>query len=251
MSRSFDIIGNIAILQTKEKLKDMRRFANQLIKNNKNIQGVFFRKKIKGRLRTPKLVWLAGSRKTETIHKESGCLFKLNVATCYFSPRLGTDRLEIARQVKKGERILVMFSGVAPYPIIIAKHSKAKEIYAIELGKEPCKYAEENVKLNKINNIKIIQGNVKKIVPKLKKKFDRIVMARPQLKEDFLEEALGVAKKSTIIHFYDFTKDLNESVEKLNKAAKKTKKILELIGMKKVREIGPYRYHVRIDFKIL
>ncbi len=249
---SFDVIGNIAILQAKDKKESyMRKFAQKLLKEQRNIHGVFLRGKIQGRIRVPRLKWLAGSRDLETIHKESGVFYKLNVATCYFSPRLGTDRVELAKKVKKGERVLVMFSGIAPYGIIIAKYSSAKEIYCIELGKEASRYARENVKLNKLNNVKTIQGDVKKKIPELKIKFDRIVMARAQLKEDFLKQAFLASKKGTIIHFYDFVKNLNESVEKINNAAKKSSRAIEILGFKKVREIAPYKYHIRIDFKIL
>ncbi|MGB9708158.1 MAG: class I SAM-dependent methyltransferase [Candidatus Pacearchaeota archaeon] len=252
MTKSFDVIGNIAILQAKDKKQEqkLKKFASQLLKKQKNIKGIFSRQKIHGRLRVPKLKWLAGSKETETIHKESGCSFKLDIRTCYFSPRLGTDRLEIAKKVKEGEKVLVMFSGIAPYPIVIAKHSSAKEIYAIELGKEASRYAQENLKFNKIKNIRIIQGDVKRIIPKLKVKFDRIVMTRPQLREDFLKHAFFASKKGTIVHFYDFVQNLNESVIKINKAAKKAAKAVEILGFKKVREIAPYRYHIRIDFKI-
>lgn len=253
---SFDVIGNIAVLQAKNKKASyMKKFALELLKKQRNIKSAFLRSKIQSRLRIPKLRWLAGARETETIHKESGVFYKLNIATCYFSPRLGTDRVELAKKIKDNEKVLVMFSGIAPYPIIIAKYSKAKQIYVIELGKEASRYAQENVKLNKIKNITIIQGDVKKQVPKLAKKlkFDRIVMARPQLRENFLKEAFIASKKGTIIHFYDFAaeKDIVNSFKKINDAAKKAKKAVEILGYKKVREIAPYRYHIRIDFKVL
>lgn len=255
MSHSFDIIGNIAILQAKKgKEKTIKKFAKELLKKQKNVNGVFLKSKIKGRIRVPKLKWVCGSKETETVHKESGCLFKLDIKTCYFSPRLSTDRIEIAKKVKKGEKILVMFSGVAPYPIIIAKHSKAKEIYAIELNKKASEYAKENLKLNKIKNVIVIQGDVKKEIPKIAKKikFDRIVMARPQLKETFLKEAFSVAKKGATIHFYDFVTETNfsESFKKIDETAKKTKHVIEILNFKKVREIAPYKFHIRIDFKI-
>lgn len=250
---SFDVIGNIAILQAKNKKQEqkMKKFAQKLLKDQKNIKSVFLRQKIHGRLRVPTLRWLAGSKATETIHKESGVFYKLDIKTCYFSPRLGTDRVELAKKVKKGEKVLIMFSGIAPYPIIIAKYSKAKQVYGIELGKEASCYAEENVKLNKLKNVTLIQGDVKKKVSRLKIKFDRIVMARPQLKEDFLRYAFLVSKKGTMIHFYDFVHSLNESIAKINNAAKKAKRAVEILGYNKVREIAPYKYHIRIDFKIL
>jgi len=179
---------------------------------------------------------------------------KLDIKTCYFSPRLGTDRLEIAKKVKRGEKVLVMFSGVAPYALVIAKHSKASKIYCIEISKIASKYARDNVKLNKFKNIMIIQGDVKKVIPRLKIKFDRIVMARAQLKDTFLEQAFLAAKKGATIHFYDFIaeKDFpNVSIQKIQTAAKKSRKKIKTMAYKRVREIAPYKYHARVDFKII
>jgi len=246
---AFDIIGEIAILPEKNK-----KIAAQLLKKYKSVRAVYLKSKIAGRLRAPLLKWLAGEKITETTYRENGCVFKLDVKTCYFSPRLSTDRLEIARKVKKNERVLVMFSGIAPYGIVIAKHSKAKEVYCIELSRVASKYALENARLNKLQDVRIIQGDVKRIIPKLKMKFDRIVMARPQLKDDFLKEAFAASKKGTMIHFYDFIDAKNfpkESVDRINEAARKARKKTRIIASKKIREIAPYRNHVRVDFKVV
>jgi tRNA (guanine37-N1)-methyltransferase len=254
MSKSFDVMGKIAIVQI-DKKDNSTKIAKNILKINKNIESVYAKGKHTGRIRTQAIRFLLGKKIEETVHKESGCLFKLNVKTCYFSPRLGTDRLELAKKVKKNESVLVLFAGIAPYAIVMSKHSKAKEIVCIELGKDPCKYAEQSVKLNKINNIKIIQGDVRKI--KLSKKFDRILMPRAQLKEDFLKEGFKFSKKGTVIHFYDFVfnKDFNlirkELKEKIEKKAREFKKKIKILKIKKVREIAPYKYHMRIDFKVL
>lgn len=250
---TFDVIGSIAVLHLNRVRKQDKKFADTLLKKHKNIKSVYNQSKISGRLRTPKLKWVSGKKQTETIHRESGCMMKLDIERCYFSPRLGTDRLNIAKKVKRGEKVLVMFSGVAPYALVISRHSKAKEIYCAEISRTASKYARENIKLNKLKNIKVIQGDVKKVIPKLKLKFDRIVMARPQLKEIFLKQAFKVSKSGTIIHFYDFLKrqDLSKAREKIEKEAKKAKKKIKIQRVKKVREIAPYKYHVRVDFKIL
>lgn len=254
---TFDIIGNIAIIQPLKGFgrKKIKALASKLLKQ-RNIETVYVKGKISGRLRIPKLTWVAGKRKSEVLHRESGCAIKLDIKKCYFSPRLGTDRQEIAKKVKKGEKVLVLFSGVAPYGIVIAKHSKAKAVWCIELSKVASRYAEENIKLNKLDNIKIIQGDVKRIIPKISKKlkFDSIVMARPQLKESFLREAFLASKKSSVIYFYDFLsrKEFPKAaILKINEAAKKARKKVKILRSKKVREIAPYKYHVRIDFKII
>ncbi|GAG47225.1 unnamed protein product, partial [marine sediment metagenome] len=126
---SYDVVGDILILNEKA----TRKQADSLLKLLKNIKTVLKKKGIhKGKYRTQKLSFLAGRKEKETIHKESGCVFKLDVEKCYFSSRLGSERLRIAKQVKLNEKILVMFSGVGVYPIIISKNSKAEEIYGIE-----------------------------------------------------------------------------------------------------------------------
>jgi len=253
---TLDIIGNIAIIKPSTRKKE-KEFASKLLKQ-KNIKTVAIKaSRVKGRLRLMKLKIIAGEKTKETIHKENNCKIKLDIETCYFSPRLASDRLEIAKQVKNNERILVMFGGVAPYPLVIAKNSKAKEIYTIELNRIACKYAEENVKLNKLNNIRIVRGDVKKVIKKFKKqqiKFDRIVMPRPQLKETFLKQAFLVCKKGTIIHFYDFLKE-NEipdaAIKKIEKHAKKSKKRIKILKWKKVGELAPYKFRIRVDFKVI
>jgi tRNA (guanine37-N1)-methyltransferase len=205
--------------------------------------------RFKGRLRKRKLRFLMGENKKETEYRENGCVFRFDIESSYFSPRLSSDRLDVAKQVKKNERVLVMFSGVAPYPIVLAKNSKAKEVWAIELNRKASKYAEKNVQLNKLKNVNIIQGDVKKKIPQLKIKFDRIVMARPQLKDDFLKDAKKVSKKGTVINFHDFLHEEqmpHSAIIKIKKVFPKAR----ILGWKKCGDIGPRKYRIRVDFKI-
>jgi|SRR3989344_5245319 len=257
MKISYDILGNIIITKFPENAKktDKIREAKKLLEDKKSVETILEKKeKVKGRLRTIKTNYLAGKKTKEAFYVENGCKFKFNVETCYFSPRLSNERKEVSQQVKKGEKVLVMFAGVAPFPIVIAKNSKPEIVYSIELGREGSKFAEENVKLNKINNIKIIQGDVKKIIPKLLKqkiKFDRVVMPRPQLKESFLSSAFKVIKKSGMINYYGFSKDQNEVLDIINKESKKSKKKIKILKIKKAGDIAPYKYRFRVDFRVL
>ena len=191
---------------------------------------------------------------------ENNCKFKFNVETCYFSSRLSNERKEIYKQVKKNERVLVMFAGVGPFSITIAKNSKANEVYSLELGRECSKYAKENVKLNKLKNMHVIQGDVKKVVRKrglsvkgnlVPLQFDRIVMPRPQLKDTFLQYAFEVIKKNGIINYYGFSKDKNDVVNDIKSDAKKAKKKIRIIRVKKAGELAPYKFRWRVDFKVL
>lgn len=249
---TYDIIGNIAILKFPEKTreKDKKKQAEKLLKEQRNIKTVLEKKeKVSGRLRTIKTRYLAGIKTRETIHSESGCKFRLDVEKCYFSPRLSGERLEIAKRIKKSDKVLVLFSGIAPFPIIIAKKTGA-EVVSVELNKIASKYAFENVKLNKLENkIKIIQGDAKKLSKLIKKqKFSKIVMARPQLKETFLKYIWKFTEKGTEIFYYDFGRDINLILKKIEKESKLGRKKIEILEFRKAGNIAPYKYRWLVRF---
>lgn len=183
---NYDILGNIAIVKfDSETMREKKSFAQKLVKVHKQVTSVLEKAgKFSGKLRKQKTKWILGEKTKEALYRENGCIFKFDVDSCYFSPRLSSERKEISEMVKKGENVLVMFGGVAPYAITIRRLNKAGKIVSIELNKACRKYAEENVKRNKAI-VELVWGDVKKVIPQLKEKFDRIVMARPQLEESF------------------------------------------------------------------
>ena len=138
------------------------------------------------------------------------------------------------------------------YPLVISKNTKAREIYGIEINPTAHKYALENIKLNKIANIKLFLGDVKKVAPKIKEKFDRIIMPLPKGAEIFLDSALNKIKKNGIIHFYSFAEENNYSnIRKIinNECGKKKKKcrILDII---KCGQFSPRVFRVCADFRV-
>lgn len=254
--RAFNILGNIAIVNfsDKTKLSEKKKFANDLLKKNKQIKTVLEKSgNFSGRLRKMKTKHLAGEKNKEVLYKENNCVFRFNIDTTYFSPRLSNERKEIASKIKNNSDVLVMFAGVAPFSIIIAKNSKAKKIYSNEINREANKYAKLNIELNKVKNkIELIPGDIKKVTEKLKKKFDVIVMPRPNLKDSFLEQAFKLSKKGTRIYYYDFCKvdETELIIDKIKSEAKKSKKKIKILKTKHAGEIAPYKIRIRIDFVV-
>ncbi len=253
--RSFDVVGNISIIEIPKRLeKKEKLIAQTLLLLFKNIKTVV--KKVgshKGIYRTQKLKIIAGEKNKIAEHKENNVRVKLNVEKCYFSPRLSNERLRISKQIKKNENVLVMFSGVGVYPLVFAKNSFAKKIYGIELNPVAHKYALENIKLNKLEDkLNLFNYDVKKIVNKLKIKFDRIIMPLPKDAENFLESAFKVSKKGTLIHFYTFSKeDEFDNVKELiiNKC-KRYKKKCKILNIIKCGQNAPREYRICVDFKV-
>lgn len=254
---SYDLLGNIALVKFPEdfKQKDKKKFAEKILKEQKGIRTVLEKiGKIKGRLRKISTKFIAGENTKEVLYKENGCVFRFNIDKTYFSPRLSNERKEIASKIKPGELVLVMFAGVAPFSIVIAKNSPAKKVYSNEINREANKYAELNIKLNKLKDkVELVSGDAKKISTKLKQKFDVIVMPRPQLKETFLSEAFKLCKKGTRIYYYDFCKEdeIDDVKEKIWSEAKKAKKSIKLLEIKRAGELSPSKIRLRVDFQIL
>ena len=255
--RGQDILGNIAILKFdwQTSMAAKKKEAMRFLKERKGVRTVLEKTgKFSGRLRTLRTRWLAGEKNLEALYKENGCEFRFNVESCYFSSRLASERKEIASMTRKGEDVLVLFGGVAPFAIVIAKLSQAKRVVSVELGRECSKYAELNVKRNKLGKIvSIVQGDVRKKLPKMKEKFSRIVMARPNLKDSFLDVSFPRVKKGGVIHYYGFYNeaDLDKMKELIADEAKKAKRKIKILGIKKAGDIGAYKFRYRVDLKIL
>lgn len=252
---SYDVFGNVAVVKFVKdaKLRDKKKFADELLKN-KSIKTVLEKVgKFKGRLRKMETKWIAGEKNKEALYKENGCVFRFNVDTTYFSPRLSNERKELASKVKKRDKVLVMFAGVAPFSVCIARHSNVL-VYSNEINREANKYGRLNAELNNVKDkVVFVDGNIRKVIGKIKEKFDVIVMPRPQLKDSFLDCAFQASKKGTRVFYYDFCghDELDSIKEKVKAEAKKAKKKIKILKVKKAGEVAPYRFRVRVDFGVL
>ena len=255
--KSYDFFGHTAIVNFPENfnLSDKKKFALNLMKKQKSIKTVLEKSgNVKGRLRKPETKFIAGENTKEVFYKENNCVFYFDVDKTYFSPRLSNERKEISSLIKKDEEVLVLFAGVAPFSIVIAKNSKAKKIYSSEINREANKYAKKNIELNKIGEkVELVSGDARKLSGKLKKKFDVVVMARPQLKDMFLEVGFNFVKKGGRIYYYDFCKvdEVEYIVGKIKEEAAKAKKKIKILKKKKAGELAPYKIRLRVDLQVL
>ncbi len=262
MKIPLDIIGDIAIFKfpREVKLADRKKYALKFLRDNKNV-GTALEKtdKVKGRFRLAKTRFLAGENRNQTLYKENNCKFLINVDKTYFSPRLSSQRKYIAEDIfkkitSKKNKIIVMFAGIAPFPIVIAKTLKVRgknvEIISSEINSSASKCAGENVVLNKVQDfVSVISGDSKNLLKKLPEKYkaDFIVMPRPNLKDTFLGVALKLSRKGTRVYYYGFgtcEKVLSEVSIDLKKLKAKTSKL----KISKAGDIGPRKNRWLIEF---
>ncbi len=99
----------------------------------------------------------------------------------------------------KEDVILDAYAGVASIGIYLA--DSVKQVWSIEINNSAVKAAEEAVKLNKIENIKVISGDVVKMTDYLTKQhFDKVIFDPPRsgLGEDVVNFVLKNEPKSVI-----------------------------------------------------
>ena len=258
--RSFDIIGSkqkaIAIIEIPEELKDYEQIVVSAIMNvHRNVSSVLAKESERlGELRIRELRLVAGDPDTEIVHKESGCFFKLDPRRVYFSPRESVERERIATKVDRGESILVMFSGVGPFPICIAKRQGTVRVTAVEINHLAHNYCIENIHLNKVSDqVHAIMGDVREVCPQLGATFDRILMPLPKGAHKFLDMAIPLLRDGGVLHFYHWAPEPNpfsKAEELIARATGKHGRMSEILERRRVSQYSPRVWKIRIDARL-
>ena len=256
LPKSQEIVGNILILEVPEEFLDKEKaIAEAYLKLHPHVTTVVKKDQMhEGVFRTRKVKILAGRKTKETIHVESGVKIQLHLEKTYFSARTANERLRVAKLVKPGEEILVMFSGAGPFPLVLAKHSLAKKIWGIELNTFAHAYALNNIEMNNFQDkIELYAGDVRVHLPKIKKKFDRVLLPLPKTSDEFLDVALPRVKKGGIVHLYRFLdeQDVAQEVKKVKAICAGLGHPVTIIRKVKCGQFSPGRFRYCFDMKVL
>ncbi len=251
---AYDVIGDLAVLEVPQGFETYEKeLGAVLLESKKNLKAVFKKSSsVEGARRVRKIKWLAGEKRTETVHREHGCQFKLDIAKVFFSPRLSFERQRIRDQVQDSEVIVDLFSGVGPYSIVIAKHRDVR-ITGIDINDGAIHYFDENIRINKVGDrVKAWHGDCRKLAPKGTS--DRVIMNLPKGAREFLETALDTLKpEGGIVHYYGVSprgRLYEDEVDFIIKRAKQTYRTAEIIGKRIVRSYSPSEVHVAIDVEV-
>jgi tRNA (guanine37-N1)-methyltransferase len=200
VSFSYDIIGSIAIIKGKSHEEAM--YLARFLITRKNIKTVYLDTGINGEFRTRNLTLLYGDPVYRTLYQENGIRMNVDVSRAYFSPRLASERLRIAKEVMDGETIVDMFAGIGPFSLLIAKNRKCK-IIAIDKNPDAIELLNENIKLNRITgNIEAITGDSGTVVSEYSG-IDRVIMNLPHDSIRFLSIAAGATAPGGLINYYE------------------------------------------------
>lgn len=257
---SFDVVGDIAIIKVPSNVSDAEAIAKQIMAIHKGVKTVFSQTSpVRGDHRVRELRLLAGENKTITKYKEAGCIFAVDLAKCYFSPRLKHERLRIASQVSPNETVVNMFAGVGCFSVIIAKTVPQTQVYSIDINHTACQYMIENVRFNRVfGRVHPMLGDSKELVEtELQGVADRVLMPLPEKSLEYLPTAVSALKKTGgWIHYYDF-QHASSSEDPRKKTEQKVAQKLDNLGTRYtfvcsriIRPTGPNWYQTVLDIQV-
>jgi len=248
---SYDIVGEIILIEIPKELEEYSKLiGEELMKLHPRVKSVLAKGATIGAYRIREIRVIAGSDQTETIHREHGCVYKLDLKKAFFNPRFSGERLRVAEEVEPGEVILDMFAGVGPFSILIAKRKPTCRVTAVELNPDAYRYLVENIKLNKVDDrVTPILGDAREVARSVDGKFDRVIMDLPRSSLDFLDAGLHACKIGGMINLYVTENSVEAAIEKTLKKAEESGFKAEIEFSREVMEVAPGRYTIVLDLR--
>jgi tRNA (guanine37-N1)-methyltransferase len=258
--QAFDIIGDIAIIDIPPKLVPCQNIIGEaILQTQKNVETVLAKASdIGGIFRIRNYSFIAGEHKTQTVHREFGCQYYVDVAKAYFSPRLSHEHERVATLVEDGETVVDLFAGVGPFSVLIGKKKPDAKVYAVDLNPDAVEFLKINVTVNKVENrVFPIQADAREIAAtKLKSVANRVIMNLPETAIDFVDAACNTIKpEGGVAHFYGFVRS-PDTIDDLKRrfsalVEKNERKIEAFLYAKGIRETAPFESQVVLDAKIV
>ncbi|MDY6819252.1 MAG: class I SAM-dependent methyltransferase family protein [Halobacteriales archaeon] len=253
---SWAVIGDVVLIQL-EGCSQPDVVASELLALH-DAETVLDRNGIDGEHREPDVEVVAGSGETETIHREHGTAYALDLATVMFSPGNKAERARMGEIVDPDDRVLDMFAGIGYFTLPMARAGAA--VTAIERNPTAFRYLIENAKLNEVESrIQSYRADCRDVIawhhdPEIDVDVtaDRVVMGYYDAYE-YLDAALPVVAAGGIVHMHAVTPDAllwERPRERLRSAAADCGRAVEILEERTIKTHSEGVYHVVIDARI-
>jgi tRNA (guanine37-N1)-methyltransferase len=247
---SYARVGDVAVVDEDDSER-AAELARAVVESDLPVETVLNRaSKVKGVERVRDWEVLAGAG-TETVHREYGSEFLVDLADVYFSPRLATERHRVAEGVDAGERVVDMFAGVGPFAVPMAKRNAT--VVGVDVNPDAVDYLRENARRNDVTErVTAIEGDVREVTPEYADWADRVVMNLPHSADEFLEAAVELAGDEAVVHYYDIQHEDDPfgPGERAIRAAAEPEYDLTVETRRQVRSYAPHEQNVVLDVRL-
>ena len=206
LPKKWFVLGHVLLFQLHPKLLSWKEIIGKLLLDvdHRPVKTAAMHiGKIIGEFRVPQYEIVYGDPHAETIHREAGCVFKLDPLKIMFSPGNTEERQRLPLFVQKNDVVADFFACVGQWSIPIGKKSEAKKVYAIELNELAYSYLRENIQLNKLEDrITPLLGDCNEVAPE--KCADHVILGYLFNTYKYLHKAINALKpKGGWIHYHE------------------------------------------------
>ncbi|WP_265108243.1 class I SAM-dependent methyltransferase [Halosolutus halophilus] len=247
---SYERLGDVVLLDEDAQERALE-IAQAIVDSDLPVETVVNkRSKVKGETRVRDWEVLAGEG-TETVHREYGCEFALDLDAVYFSPRLATERHRVAEQVTAADRAFDMFAGVGPFVVPFAKRGAG--CVGVDINEVAIEYLRENARRNGVDDrVTAIHGDVREVAGEYEDWATRLVMNLPHSADEFLDTAVRLAGEECVLHYYDIQHEDDPfgPGERAIRAAARPEYEITVENRRLVRSYAPHEVNVCLDVRL-
>lgn len=258
---SWAVIGSV-ILVDASGVPSPTELGEALLAMHGQADTVLDRGPISGPHREPSTTVIAGEGDTETVHREHGTTYAMDLAEVMFSPGNKEERVRMTNLVEPGERVLDMFAGIGYFTLGMARAGAT--VTAVERNPTAFQYLIENVMQNDVTeSVETYRSDCRDVITALTKHatgpqaadnvadagFDRIVMGYYDAYE-YLDFALLVLNEGGVVHMHEATPETlvpERPTERLHQAAQDQGVDLEVLAVRTVKGYSEGVVHVVVD----
>jgi tRNA (guanine37-N1)-methyltransferase len=259
LPQAVDFVGDIAVVEIPPELEPHKLdISAAILKAHQRVRTVLSKgSPVSGvyRLRTYEII--AGEAKTQTVHREHGCIYHVDLAKAYFSSRLSYEHLRVASLVRENETIVDLFAGIGPFSILTAKRHTNVRVYAVDINPDAYELLRKNILANRVmGKVTPILGDARQVVnERLTGAADRVIMNLPEKAVEYVDVACKALKpEGGVIHYYQFVdtpEPLDTAGNRFAEAVKHSnRRLLRISETRIVRGIAPFKYQVVVDAEI-
>jgi tRNA wybutosine-synthesizing protein 2 len=248
---SWAVLGSV-ILVTMGDAPRPEEVGEALLAMHGQADTVLARGGIDGEHREPDVTVVAGEGDTETVHREHGTEYAMDLARVMFSPGNKAERARMGEITHEGERVLDMFAGIGYFTLPMAR--AGAHVTAVERNPDSFQYLLENAMRNGVSDrVEPYRADNRDVLGSYEgEKFDRVVMGYYEAHE-YLPDALTVLKPGGTLHMHEATPNElvpDRPVRRLEDAAVEAGRSVEILDVREVKGYSEGVAHVVVDARV-
>ena len=268
---SWAVLGTVVLVDVSD-VPRLEEVGEALLALHGSADTVLARGGISGAHREPDVRVLAGEGDTETVHREHGTEYAMDLAEVMFSPGNKAERARMGEVVSEGERVADMFAGIGYFTLPMAR--AGAEVTAVERNPASFEYLLENVQRNAVaDRVRPYRADCRNVLRVAAEQprtdevgeagreqrgsradvtAERVVMGHYEAHE-YLDSALGALEPGGVVHLHEATPEglvPDRPVGRLREVAVERDRSVAVLDTRRVKGYSEGVAHVVVDARV-